>query len=757
VSVLGAAEALTAAGRLDEARAALSAHLRAAPADADGHAALGRVALRQGDAAAAADAFARAAELVPGHAAHHANLAGALRRLGEHGAAAAALDRAVALDPARAELRFNRANLLRARGRTASALSGYFGARALAPALAAVASNLGGLLRMIGRLEAAASHLAHATLLEPALAEAWVNRATVLVDLARPDEAWAVANHALAHIPGHARIHLVRGLAEAERGQLDAARADFAASLAIAPALAETAYHLALVCRRMGDELGAAAALARALAALPDHGGAHQTLAALAADAGALDHAAVHAGHAFALSPDDAGAAAGFGAVLVSQGRLDAADKAFCRARALDPAGTAGLANHALLEALCGRPGKAAMLAARFRALAPASAEAHFTSGALERRRARTADALAHFDNALRLAAGHATYRHARAAVLLSRGCSLTGLIEYRHRWRVHGRPDLGGFPQRSFPQPEWGGELLGERGLVVWGEQGLGDELWQSGYVGGLRGVGGRVVVECDPRLAGVVGRSYGWAEVCARMVEPCRSARLADVQCAMGDLALRLGLADRSAPVGYLVGDGVRIAGLRRRYRSEGAGPKGAGPKGAGPKGAGPKGAGPVVGISWRSVKPRRERSFEAPLTAWGPVLSVRGVTFVGLQYGDVGAELRAAGARWGARVVHDEGIDGRLDVEGFLAQVAAVDVVVSIANATVSAAHGVGRECFAALKVSQDDWRFREASAVTPWLPLVRQYWQAQEGAWAEVFERIAADLRAWCAARAEPGRE
>jgi tetratricopeptide (TPR) repeat protein len=728
VSARAKAEALIAAGRAAEACSMLAEHLHDQPGDDDGHAAFGRAALRLGDIAAAAAAFSRARDLVPSRATHHANLAGALRRLGRHAEALIALDRAVALEPFRAEFRFNRANLRRDVGQPMLAILDYAAARALSPGLAAAASNFGSLLRQLGRLGDAADQLAHATDLSSDLVEAWINRATVLLDLDQPATALSIADGGLALRPGLPQLFVLRGLAHEACGHGQAARDDLAAALHYAPAHGEAAYHLARICHAQGNLVEAGQAALHALAIIPGHAGAHQTLAAIAMDGGALDQAICHVNLASALAPDDAGVAAGFGAVMATAGRSDFAADAFARARSLDPAGTAGLANHVTLMTRLGRSDEAKALAARFRALTPGDPEAHGSAATAERGQARAEWALAHLDRALELAPENRTFRHAQAAALLTLGRAETGLRAFRQRWRVAGRPELGGFLGRDvFPQPLWSGAGLGGRRLLVWGEQGLGDELWQAGYVGGLRGLGGGIVVECDPRLAGILGRSYGWAQVCERTVPAHEAALGADVQCAMGDLALRLGVADRSAPVGYLVGDGARVSSLRRRYRS--------------------LGPGPVVGISWRSVKPRRERSFEAPLSAWGPVLSLGGVTFVSLQYGDVGDELAAAGRRYGVEIVHEAGIDGLRDVEGFVAQVAAVDVVVSIANATISAAHGVGRLCYAALKVSQDDWRFREGCAETPWLPLVRQYWQAREGEWEAVFERIARDLEHW----------
>lgn len=120
-----------------------------------------------------------------------------------------------------------------------------------------------------------------------------------------------------------------------------------------------------------------------------------------------------------------------------------------------------------------------------------------------------------------------------------------------------------------------------------------------------------------------------------------------------------------------GYLVPDAARTAALRSRYRS--------------------RGGRLVVGISWRSTNRLFGQRKSVPLADWEPILDLPGITFVALQHGDIADEAAAAG------LLHDREIDPLVDLDGFAAQTAAMDLVVSVSNSTVHFAGALARPCW------------------------------------------------------------
>ena len=62
----------------------------------------------------------------------------------------------------------------------------------------------------------------------------------------------------------------------------------------------------------------------------------------------------------------------------------------------------------------------------------------------------------------------------------------------------------------RPFTQPWWQGGPLSGRSILVWADQGLGDEIMFANPVPDLVAMGARVVLECAPRLERLFARSF-------------------------------------------------------------------------------------------------------------------------------------------------------------------------------------------------------------------------------------------------------
>src|SRR5690606_20853360 len=77
-------------------------------------------------------------------------------------------------------------------------------------------------------------------------------------------------------------------------------------------------------------------------------------------------------------------------------------------------------------------------------------------------------------------------------------------------------------------------------------------------------------------------------------------------------------------------------------------------------------------------------------AQLADFAPFLSLPGIRFIDLQYGDRAADREALKAACGADLLVDSEIDQLKDLDAFAAQVAAMDMVISSSNTT---AHRAG----------------------------------------------------------------
>jgi Flp pilus assembly protein TadD len=287
----------------------------------------------------------------------------------------------------------------------------------------------------------------------------------------------------------------------------------------------------------------------------------------------------------------------------------------------------------------------------------------------------------------------------------------------------------------RPYAFPAWDGRPLAEGALLVYGEQGLGDQIMFASCLPDLLAQVPDCVIECDPRLGRLFERSFPAARiVTARQDDPAPAWLAASgspgarirAQTAIGSLPRRFrrSRADFPRHSGYLRPDSARVREWRARLAAEGADAK--------------------IGISWRGGTATSRRGLRSlDLEQLAPLLKGVPATWVSLQYTDCRAEIAAAERRHGLSVRHwQEAID---DYDETAALVAALDAVVSVCTAVVHLAGGLGRRALVLVPYAAE-WRYGTAGEVMPWYPSVRLLRQAAPGAWTNVLERVKDELLA-----------
>ncbi|NQW10639.1 MAG: hypothetical protein HQ481_12255 [Alphaproteobacteria bacterium] len=283
------------------------------------------------------------------------------------------------------------------------------------------------------------------------------------------------------------------------------------------------------------------------------------------------------------------------------------------------------------------------------------------------------------------------------------------------------------------FELPFWDGSLALELHLLVWTDQNIGDEMQFGRLLPEVTARVGKVTVECDPRLVPLFARSFPSITIVPRADPPApvMDAGPYDIQIPQGHLG-RLLRSDPAAfdrgPRRWLAAGAERASRLRDRYREW-------------------SGGRPVIGIAWKSVNVKFQGK-NVPLPLWAPVMRATNALFLSVQYGSVCDDLSAARAATGVDIAHDPEIDPMVDLDGFAAQLEAVDAVISISNSTIHQACGLGRPVMGLLHV-RPDWRWGLTGDTSPWFPSLRLYRQRDRGDWAPVLERVGADLRRWLA--------
>ncbi|MEO7727006.1 MAG: tetratricopeptide repeat protein [Burkholderiales bacterium] len=534
----------------------------------------------------------------------------------------------------------------------------------------------------------------------------------------------AQADVALKTCPDFSRLHLQRARALRMRGARRAALAAFQRATTLTPADAQA-------WAEQGDEHLAARELEEArdcyelaLAHASDCVTARAGLARLLREAGAAEAALVHIQHALSISPQDP--ALHFESALIHSRCDDAAGSiaAYERALELKPDYAAACINVGLMYlAHRGNPQRAQLYFERAIELNPHSVAARANRGLALEEQGRADAALDYYEQLIAAFPSEDEYRWNRGMALLAGGDYARGWDDYEKR-----NARAGTVP-RAFPYPEWGGGQLRTGGaLLIYAEQGLGDEIMFASCVPDLLARGMHCVMECDTRVAALFARSFPSARVHGAARDGDRNWLAAypeiEAQIAIASLPrlLRRSAADFRPHCGYLQADPLQVAQWQRRLAGDGAAVS--------------------AGITWRGGTAKTRRDLRSlTVSDLAPILRTPGVTFVNLQRdaGEALLEISACGARL---LNYADALD---DLSETAALLKALDAVVTVDNTVAHLAGALGCNTLILLPLSAD-WRWRRAGDSSPWYPAARLFRQQKPGLWTDVAGAVAQTLQA-----------
>lgn len=354
----------------------------------------------------------------------------------------------------------------------------------------------------------------------------------------------------------------------------------------------------------------------------------------------------------------------------------------------------------------------------------PGRPEVHVVLGSAFFALGRVADAKAAYQRALAIAPDFPDARFHIGLIQLMSG-------EYREGWQ--------GFEQRFRREksratrpctPAWDGIPSKGVTLLVMREQGLGDEIMFSSCYPQLISQMQRCFIECEPRLEKLFARSFPGAVFCpledVKTSEQTNPGDEIGARIYAGSLPqyLRGKPEDFPGHDGYLKPDPLRMVYWRERLASLGTGLK--------------------VGISWRggTVFTHRERR-TLSLQALLPVLSVPGVHWINLQYGNRTGEIAGLRNASGVDIVDwPEAIDG--DYDETAALVSVLDLVISVCTSVVHLTGALGRPVWV-MTALVPEWRYGLRGTTMPWYPQARLFRQTTQGDWDSVVSGVERALR------------
>lgn len=264
------------------------------------------------------------------------------------------------------------------------------------------------------------------------------------------------------------------------------------------------------------------------------------------------------------------------------------------------------------------------------------------------------------------------------------------------------------------FPAPMWNGEDLAGKNVLVWTEQGIGEELLLATMVPDLAAKCAKLTLLCSERMVAVFKRSFPNIKI-AKRDEPLPAEGIdpgLDFQMSMTDV----GQAVRPSWESFLGAQNTAVVNANTNHRKK-------------LRTLYQRGAnnGLLVGLSWHSATPDLGPLKSLPAQVVADLASRIDATIVSLQYNPTSTDLSTIEQVCKEKWIVDSSIDPMSSMEDAVAQVAAMDCVVTISNTTAHTAGALGIPCALLVpKYTGRHWYwFRTESNRSGWYPSVRMY--------------------------------
>jgi hypothetical protein len=244
-----------------------------------------------------------------------------------------------------------------------------------------------------------------------------------------------------------------------------------------------------------------------------------------------------------------------------------------------------------------------------------------------------------------------------------------TGWPNYDTRWQSQRFKS----PRLITDKPQWTKDG-GHRSVLVWGEQGIGDQIIYGTLLETVRTLSEHVTAMVEPRLIPIFERSMPDIEFLSNLSQVPADKHDSQIPFASLGASLIAEKQDivRCAKRNYLKADPNRIAELRSKLDIEKDDF--------------------IVGVSWVSAAMKIGPHKSMALDDLMPVFSIPGVKFLNLQYGHVKQDIADFEQRSGIKLLQAD-VDLWQDLDGLAALCSLCDVIVSISSSTVHMAGALG----------------------------------------------------------------
>lgn len=574
-------------------------------------------------------------------------------------------------------------------------------------------ANLGELLRCRGDVERGIACCREAIEMSPNLSSAHHNLAVLLNQANRSEEALPIARKGVELAPNDPSGRRILGSVLTSLGRLNEAIAELGAAIKLSPVDERSWLQLSATHEIAGRFEHAIFALKHVIKLTPEAPLPQQNLARLLVHRGRYAEALPFLERLVAAAPEST-------ELQLSKARclegLNQFEPAIAICRSVLEKDPKNIIAHGVIAN------------ARIQSCKPADAEAglkeamrcitssnfHQILAAAIARQGRLDDALVEIDRALKLEPDYAVGHFSRGLILLFAGRLEEAWPCVEYRWK---HPQMDAWRHET-TKPAWDGSPLNGKRILLYAEQGQGDTIHFGRYATLVAERGGRVIVEVQKGLEGVIRTIPGVEHVVVRGQSVGDFDTIAPLLSLPG--IFKTSLQTIPATVPYISVDPVKLEQWRRIIGDAAGKLK--------------------VGIAWMGGDFQRENHLRSTaLATFAPLAAAGSVRFFSLQKGPAAQEARQPPP--GMDLVD---LDPCIhDFADTAAAIANLDLVVSIDTSVVHVAGALAKPVWTLLHPNIGHmWMIQREDS--PWYPTMRLFRQPTPGDWASVMRKVAEEL-------------
>jgi len=290
------------------------------------------------------------------------------------------------------------------------------------------------------------------------------------------------------------------------------------------------------------------------------------------------------------------------------------------------------------------------------------------------------------------------------------------GWNQYEWRWQTKKYKDL----KLKTVKPLWQGDKKEGR-LLVWAEQGIGDQIMYSSIFAELGNFPQQKIISLDNKLIPIYERSF------SDLIFINNSHNLYDIDfdehipiASLGKYFRQSYRDFHNTVFPYLLDDKKKTKNFTLNYTN-------------------PKKI--TCGISWKSANSDIGDDKSIPLNQLESILKINQIDFISLQYENSSFKLTAQDKRYDSIIKNVDGIDIYNDIDSVLSIINSCDVIITCSNSTAHLAGALNKPTLLLIPFASGRfWYWSEFDGKSLWYPSVKIFNQTNPFNWIDSIERV-----------------